>query len=948
MKEINDWKFKENISMKKLIENSSLIFLKILFVITIPSMSFAQTEGRLTLNLSGEDWKLVSASPGDGEKSGYYKDAFPTQNIIKAIVPGDVNWDMMRAGKIPDIYEGKNLTKAYDIPRSEWWYQKKFNLSQPWKGKKVMLKFEGVDYATKIWLNGQFLIYHLGAFTPFSLDVSDKIKVGEENTLTVFIEQGPEVIVNKIASQKFAWGMTSDFTNTYKYWKSWNNCGFDFGVGLLTMGIWKDVTLIASTDVYAENLMVFPQTTSPYKQATLNVKLNIASTDNCEIKLEYKAECINAIAPTKRAVQTAKLFKNKNLVNFSFNIESPALWWPNGYGDQNLYRLSITVKDIKTDKILDEVISKFGVRELKYLQNPNAPDYKTYNSYKDKGANNNKASIKAAAYTFEGTKDIPIDNPPKFLTEINGRKIFLHGGNWVPADLLLGRPDRKELEHIIRMAQIANYNIFRMWGGGIIEKEAFYDLCDEYGIMVIQEMPNFGPGPLETPEIVTIKEKEQREIMPLLINHPSVIRYGYGNELYKYRDFSPLERQFEDICKELDPTRVALGPDPVCEYQRHGEYTFNFAKDYDYFNKGLSATGQTGPSNPVEWSEIGATSLSSEKTLRKIMPHLKYPFELNDTLMKWHNAFGANGQSGWLVPEFYETMFGKLPNLRTEVQVSQFAQSEAYRYINQSQFRAKWHRSGVFIWSFNENWSCAAVGSILEYYGYPKMALYYTRNSYSQINVSTKYKSMAIHPNDTLHIPVFVNNSKTETFERCKLKTSIIDLQGKQHYSNTKDVTVNALRSHKIDSVSYVIPRKSNNKVLLVRFDLMDKTGKSLSSETYTFGVIDAPKDSVNKDYLKPMLNAPKAMLKFTITAQNSKQWGSEKMAVYKASIKNTSKVPSLFVQLISKYSPNEVYFKDNYIILFPGEERNIDILVSSKVSSTFSPTSVFVDSWNI
>jgi hypothetical protein len=128
----------------------------------------------------------------------------------------------------------------------------------------------------------------------------------------------------------------------------------------------------------------------------------------------------------------------------------------------------------------------------------------------------------------------------------------------------------------------------------------------------------------------------------------------------------------------------------------------------------------------------------------------------------------------------------------------------------------------------------------------------------------------------------------------------------------------------------------------------MDKTEKSLSSETYTFGVIDAPKDSINKDYLKPMLNAPKAKLKLTITAQNSKQWGSEKMAVYKASIKNTSKVPALFVQLRSKYNPNEVYFIDNYIVLFPGEERNIDILVSSKVISTFSPASVSVDSWNI
>ncbi|WP_181938068.1 MULTISPECIES: glycosyl hydrolase 2 galactose-binding domain-containing protein [unclassified Arenibacter] len=893
------------------------------------------------LLLSGNDWHLVSFEPNEGVPN-YAMDAdFPLDRAIAATVPGDIHWDLMRAGELPDIYIGSNAQKTYDLPLKEWWYRKSFTVGKEWSEKHVRIQFEGVDYATKVWFNGEYLGSHKGQFTPFEFNVTDKVKIDQENTLTLLIESAPENIVHKLFElPRGQWQRQyaqDEVTNTLDYWKSRTMTGWDWGTPLWSMGIWKDVKLIGSTDLFLDDLLIYPQIETPYDTAIVNTTIHVNSEmfNGDEIVLEYKAECITANAPGSSATHLLKPTKeNSKGVEFSFPLSSPALWWPNGYGEQNLYSLTVTAKHKENGEILDQIKRNFGIREIQLLQNPKADDYQKMMWFSHRP-------------TASGVREIPEDSKPEFLVQINGRPIFLHGGNWLPSDLLYGRPGKEKYKHLIRMATLANYNVFRVWGGGIIEKQTFYDLCDQYGILVWQEIPNGGSIPLETDKSLATTNEQQRKIMPQLINHPSIFRYGFGNELYMTRDNSKQVAQFEDICKEMDPMRQVVGPSPIVEYQRHGPHWFNIPNEYDLYNTGYPLTA--GPDNPVEWTEYGASGASSLQTLKRILPDTElWPLPYNDSVMKWHNSTGAYTQTDWLKPEIYKSLFGELPNLETEIKASQFVQSEGLRYANQSHRRKKWHRSGSYMWTFNEPWPNVAHGSIVEYYGLPKMAYYYVGKSYSQIDVSAEYKNISLHPNDTLNLPVFVTNARSEQIDKVELVTKIMDLEGNLYYEESKMVLINANSAHRIDTLNFHVPKKANNNVLLVRFDLFDEHKTNLSSQTYTFGISSATVNKVpDKEYLRPMLYAPKTDIQLSVNYHQNKKMGNDEMACYYAKVKNTSNVPALFVQFISPYKPQEVYFGDNYFILLPGEEKMIDIMVSQDMKGKFRTTDISLEAWN-
>jgi beta-mannosidase len=911
------------------------IFLLTILMLTV---SWKQKEdGRVNFRLDGQDWMVVSADVGEGESNKYYDNQYPVSRAMAAVVPGDINWDLMRAGVLPDIFIGMNAKKTYAYALKEWWYRKTFTMKgAQWKNKRVRLNFEAVDYAAKIWLNGQYLGSHTGQFTPFSFEVDGKVNLEKENELIVLIEPAPKNIMDAfVHGDRWATNAYTVINETLKFWKSRTMTGWDWGTRLWSMGIWQGVTLTATDDVNLDRLLIYPKTESPYATAKVNVKVDLDVKDRREIKLVYTAECVNGKAPSARSTQIVSASGHKGQVEHTLEVKNPALWWPNGYGAQNLYSLKITATDVKTGKVLDVISSRFGIRNIRELKNPGAVDYP------------------------EPDKTI------NYLTEINGQQIFLHGGNWLPADLLYGRPGKSEYEHLIRMASLANYNVFRIWSGGLIDKQIFYDLCDEYGILVYQEMPNAFAGPLDTPEILKNMAQEQREVMPLLINHPSVFRYGFGNELDLFSENSKHVRQYESISAEMDPQRPAHGSDPNPAYQRHGPYSFPFPAGYVTYNTGLPR--DHGPSNAIEVTEYSVPGASSFETIEKIIPEeTRWPISSLDTLKKllpdfpraltplptatdsvwlWHNGLASFGPLTWLAPDVYRSLFGEQPTLQEEIRSSQFAQAEGYRYANQTHRRGKWHRSGSYMWTFNEPWPNAAHGSIVEYYGKPKMAFYYTRKSYAQVNVSAKFKTISLKPGDTLGLPLFVHNAGVEIIKNASLNTQIQDLDGNVYFTKRTETMIAGTSAQKMDSISLIVPTRANNNVLLVRIELTDGSGKTLSSETYTFGV--SASDDKNHPYMAPMLRAPKAKLDLTVKLSGKEQWGSELMDRYSAKIVNTSSVPALYVRLGYDAKPDEVYFKDGYFILLPGEAHEVEIMVSPKIRKNFKAADLHLISWN-
>ena len=176
------------------------------------------------------------------------------------------------------------------------------------------------------------------------------------------------------------------------------------------------------------------------------------------------------------ASQNMTLAAGGRQVTFSIELSHPQLWWPNGYGKQHLYELEIMAKAADGGKELHAVRTTFGIRDLKCSRIP-SPTTRKYPVYWDWDPNH------------VGIFPIPKDTLPehKYLMQINGRRIFARGGNWIPTDFLYGRPRKQRYEYLVRSAAEANCNLFRVWGGGVIEKAEFFELCDQYGIMLFHE-----------------------------------------------------------------------------------------------------------------------------------------------------------------------------------------------------------------------------------------------------------------------------------------------------------------------------------------------------------------------------------------------------------------------------------------------------------------------------
>ena len=773
------------------------------------------------LSLSGEDWQLASFEPGVGLKHLAFGQGFPGSHAVTALVPGDVHWDLERAGKIPPIYYGQNSKEIGWVAGKEWWYRKSFRVPETWRAKRVWLRFGGIDYRSEVWLNGVRLGEHEGQFTPFEFEASQSLRLAETNILTVLVHAAPAEVRQAIADGAGEWAVMQALRRAYSRWKCQTNAGWDWGAKIITVGIWQEVRLIAAAGPYVSEVTVLPELSAPYDQAQLRVKLRVTARHEQPGRLHYAVESLNEARPAVTADQAVALLGNTQEIALSIPVAKPLLWWPNGYGPQNLYRLRVWAET--GPGVTGNVATvTFGIRDLQMLANPSSPDNVEYIDYTTDQPVTHKLDASAPER--------------KYLIQINGRKIFARGGNWIPCDLLYGRPRRPFYEHLIRSAALANFNLFRMWGGGLIEKPEFYELCDRYGILLFQEFPNAGVRLPEDDAALASYAAETRQILPQLMNHPSIVRYGGGNEWYRNGQNSRQMAQLRRICGEMDPTRPFHDPDPECIAQRHGPHSYDYALHYQTYNRGYPLTA--GPDNPLEWTEYGASGAASVDTLRVIMPAASlWPVKPTDPNWNWHKAFNAYGADNWLGSAQYLQLFDELPDLETTVRASQFVQAEGLRYANQSMRRFKWHRSACASWTYNEPWPNAAHGCVIEYYGRPKMAYYYTRDAYAPVDVSAEYPSLVCRPGVPFPLKLFVTSDRPDSLKNCRLTAAVIDVRGREYDRKNWSFDIPSDATGSVGTLDLNPPDAASGSVLLVQLQLADSNGRRLSTQTYTFGV---------------------------------------------------------------------------------------------------------------
>jgi beta-mannosidase len=826
------------------------------------------------ISLNGNDWQLKDYYGEDWRWRNAHKTGTrDTHFWRKGTVPGSVHNDLWDAGEIPNPYFERNSLLLEWIPARTWLYKKAFVVDEELRGKRIQLHFEGVDYAAEFFLNGESLGHHSGMFTPAVFEVSEQLQYGAENLLSVVIEPAPHEQPQVSRTSK-----VSTHKSRMTYW-------WDFCPRMIHVGIWDDVYLAVSEQVRIEDVFVRPQLADDFLRAEISVSTELDALQNQVVEVEtqfrFEGEVVT-IQRTRHALPTGRMH-----LNVCLPIDRPELWWPNGYGEQPLYTAEVSVFPTDdADYHLDDHIVKFGIRKVELVSNETD-------------------DTTALPYTFV----------------VNGRKVYIKGWNWVPIDVMYGVPRPEKLENLLQLAQRARVNMLRIWGGGLIEKQAFYDVCDQLGIMVWQEfiqsssgIENYAP---DTLDFINMMVREAEQIIPRKRNHPSLVWWCGGNELSSgpeqpLDDNHPLLSALKATVARLDPDRFWLPTSPTGRvflnsleniendqqalHDVHGPWEYQgVTKQYELYNRSTS----------LLHSEFGVEGITNLKTLNAtVAPEHQWPTSLDNPIWQHLGAW-------WNQQDTWREVFGDVGDVKTLVRATQYMQAEGLRYAVEADRRRKYQNSGTLPWQFNEPYPMATCTSSVDYYAQPKPVYYAVAHAYEPVHVSAKFPTVAWEGIDQFEAELWVNNSLESSFEDATVTAKIIGSSGRVYGEWQEAVAFQPNSAAQISFVLWVLDGLDGD-IFFLDLRLTDDAGKVLSINRYAF---------THAANLSPLLDTP------TTTLAIQKEEHDDGWIL---TLTNDGEQAALFIQLEDGRDVGAAgfaYFDKNHFCLFPKESISVSIL---------------------
>ncbi len=386
------------------------------------------------------------------------------------------------------------------------------------------------------------------------------------------------------------------------------------------------------------------------------------------------------------------------------HLTDPTLWWPHGHGDPALHTLEVTVAGAAPVK------RRVGFRRVRLVMH-------------------------------EGAWDHPAEFPksrshPPATFEVNGRRIFARGANWVNPDLFHGRVTADTYHPLLVLARDAHFNVLRCWGGAPVARDAFFDQCDELGLLVWQDFPlACNPYP-DAPDYLHLLDRESRAIIRRLRQHPCLALWCGGNELFNawsgMDDQSHALRLLDHNCFDLDRRTPFIATAPL-DGMAHGDYRFRDDRGRDVFQIFQSAA-QTA------YSEFGCPGPSPVEYLRTFIPEDELFPPRPGTSWETHHAFGAwdIDPTTWLSTRTLEHTFGESTSLEQLVARGEWLQSEGFKSIYEEARRQSPRCAMALAWCFNEPWPSAANNSLVNFPALPKPAYHAVREACRPVLTSAR------------------------------------------------------------------------------------------------------------------------------------------------------------------------------------------------------------------
>jgi beta-mannosidase len=601
---------------------------------------------------------------------------------VPAAVPGAVQLDWARAEDWPPYWVGNNF-EQYGWMEDVYWTCRAALPDVP-LGPDDRLYFVcgGVDYRFSVWVNGEERHTQEGMFTPFEIDLTD--------TAARSGSGGSELRV-RIAPVPKSVKLPADRTQANRSCKPAVSYGWDFHPRLIPSGIWQEAYLEVRSRLHLTRAEASCRPAEDLRTAELRLDAELnAPADAGAWSVRWRV-----LDPAGSVVHdaTAPFPPGQAAVAHTFTLENPELWWPHDQGTPALYTSQAELVDAG-GAVVQEVQRRLGVRRIRLVMHPGAwgkPD------------------------TFPKGCSVP-----PITLEVNGRRIFAKGANWVSPDIFPGTLTEARYREMLTLVRDANLNTLRLWGGAIVQKEPFYDLCDELGILIWQEFPlacNLYP---DDPAYLAVLDQESRSILRRLRQHPCVALWCGGNELFNgwsgMTDQSLPLRLLNRNCYDLAPETPFLMTSPVMG-MGHGHYVFRDP------NSGEEAWQLFQQADCTAYTEFGVAGPAPRTVLESFLPPDERFPPRPGTAWEAHHAFGVWMPSSHLYLGVIEHYFGPCANLDELIECGQLLQGEGYKGLFEEARRQKPTAAMALNWCLNEPWPTAANNSLISYPCVPKPAL---------------------------------------------------------------------------------------------------------------------------------------------------------------------------------------------------------------------------------
>lgn len=645
------------------------------------------------------------------------------QEWLPARVPGCVHTDLLKLDKIPDPFYGTNEKEVQWIDKKDWEYRTVFEINEDLLSQEHLeIVFDGLDTYADVYVNDQHVLSADNMFRVWNVDVKSIVKASG-NVLRIRFRSPIQEDLPKLEKLGYALPASNDQSDVGGLGdkrvsifarKAPYHYGWDWGPRFVTSGIWREARLEGWSEVKINDVFIRQnEVTASAASLTAIVEVETFNPIETIIRIGTDGQTWEQAASLQTGVQT---------IEIPVSINEPKLWWSRGLGDPHMY--SFVTEVLKGEQVLADSTVKTGLRSIRLVRDKD-----------EAGAS--------------------------FYFELNGVAVFAKGANHIPNDSFITEITAERYRHEIVSAAESNMNMLRVWGGGIYEEDVFYELCDEYGLLVWQDFMfacSMYPG---DEAFLNSVRHEAIDNVKRLRNHPSIALWCGNNEIDSAwahyiedggwgwkKDYNAEQREkiwadYEAIFHELLP-EVVEAYAPGVDYWPSSPLVSLTGDEKQHANPSTSEGdihywGVWHSVEPFEnynvyvgrfMSEYGFQSFPEYKSVRKYAE--EEDLALESEVMLAHQKNGAGNR---LIKQYMDMYMHEPKDFPSFLYMSQLLQAEAMKTAIEAHRRRKPYCMGTLYWQMNDCWPVASWAG-MDYFGNWKALQYYAKRSFSDVLVS--------------------------------------------------------------------------------------------------------------------------------------------------------------------------------------------------------------------